>query len=75
MYVLAWEHSVVQITQTVIPGYPRLVLISLSSSIKISGKSVNGFMDYDRTYKQTFREVEIITIDKDRLRIGLHFSS
>ena len=31
-----------------------------SSSIKIRGKSVKGFMDYDQKNKQTNRQVEII---------------
>ena len=33
-----------------------------SSPIKINGKSVQGFLSYDRTNKQTDRQTEITTL-------------
>ena len=48
-------------------------MILPSSPIKILGKSVKGFMSYDRTYKQTDnRDYNFINIDWEIMELVLN---
>jgi len=78
IYMLAWEPSATQVTYNYSCRLPALRLLNLESQnqaknipvalprspTKVWGKSVNGFLSYDRINKQTNRDYNFIYIDK-----------